>query len=322
MIKTRITEILGIQYPIIQGAMLELSRAEMVADVSNAGALGILSSPTFPTKQEFRQEVRKTKSLTSKPFGVNIVFLPATTREIPNDDYVEVIIEERVKVVETVGPIKASFVERLHKAGVICLHKATSVDHALAAEERGADAITVEGYECAGHPGMNRIGSLVLIQRAVQEVKIPVIAGGGFVDGKGLIAALALGAEAILMGTRFFVTRECPAHHNIKEWCLRAEETDTIFCLASLRDPVRYMRTELAERVLGMETRGSGLEELLTLVSGQQYKKLLDSGNFNDGVCTCGQCVGLIHDIPSVKELVSRIMVEAAEVIERISVLK
>lgn len=322
MFKTRITEMLGIQYPIIQGAMLELSKADMVAAVSNAGALGILSSPTFPTKQEFRQEVRKTKSLTSKLFGVNIVFLPAAAREIPNDDYVEVIVEERVKVVETVGPIQASLIKRLHEAGIICLHKATSVEHALVAERKGVDAITVEGCECAGHPGMDRVSSLVLIQRTVQEVKIPVIAGGGFVDGKGLVAALALGAEGILMGTRFLVTKECPAHPNIKEWCLKAKETDTIFCLSSLRDPVRYMRTELAERVMGMEARGAGLHELLTVISGQRYKKLLESGDFNDGVCTCGQCVGLIQDIPSVEELIDRTMMEAAEVSERLNVIR
>ena len=320
MFKTKVTEILGIQYPIIQGAMLELSKAEMVAAVSNAGALGILSSPTFPTKEEFRQEVRKTKSLTLKPFAVNVVFLPVA-REIPNDDYIEVILEEGVKVVETVGPIQASLIERLHKAGIICLHKVTSVEHALVAERRGVDAVTIEGYECAGHPGMDRVSSLVLIQRTVQEVKIPVIAGGGFVDGKGLVAALALGAEAILMGTRFFVTQECPAHPNMKEWCLKANETDTIFCLTSLRNPARFMRTELAERVLGMEARGAGLQELLRVISGQRYKKLLESGNFNDGVCTSGQCVGLIHDIPSVKELISRIIMEAAEVSKRLNVM-
>jgi nitronate monooxygenase len=312
MFKTRVTEVLGIQYPIIQGAMLQLSKAEMVAAVSNAGALGILSSPTFPSKEEFRQEVRKTKSLTSKPFAVNIVFLPAA-REIPNDDYIEVILEERIKVVETIGPIQASLIEKLHKGGIVCLHKATSTEHALVAERRGVDAITV---------GMDRVSSLVLIQRAVQEVKIPVIAGGGFVDGKGLVAALALGAEAILMGTRFFATKQCPAHHNIKEWCLKAKETDTILCLTSVRDPVRYMRTELAERLLGMEARGAGLQELLTVTSGQRYKRLLESGNFNDGVCTCGECVGLIHDIPSVEELIGRIMMEATEVTERLNVMR
>jgi nitronate monooxygenase len=321
MFKTRITEILGIQYPIIQGAMLELSRAEMVAAVCNAGALGILSSPTFPTKEEFREAVRKTKSLTSNPFAVNVVFLPVA-RELPNDDYTEVIIEEKVKVVETVGPIQASFIERLHKAGIVCIHKATSVEHAISAEKKGIDAITVEGYECAGHPGMDQVSSLVLIQRTVQEVKIPVIAGGGFVDGRGLVAALALGAEAILMGTRFFVTKECSAHQHIKEWCLKAKETETVYCLTSLRFPARYMRTELAERVMGMEARGAGLQELLTVISGQRYKRLLESGDFNDGVCTSGQCVGLIHDIPSVNELIGRIMMEASEVSERLNVLR
>lgn len=318
MILTRINKILGIQYPIIQGALMGLSKAELVAAVSNAGALGILSSPTFPTKEEFRQEVRRTRTLTSKPFAVNLTFLPAR-RKIPNDDYAEVILEEGVKAIETVGPVQPSLIDKFHKAGIICLHKVTSVEHALAAERRGVDAITVEGSECAGHPGMNGVSSLVLIQRAVQEVKIPVIAGGGFVDGRGLVAALALGAEAIYMGTRFLATKECPLHKNIKEWCLNANETDTILCLSSLRDPVRYMKTVLAERLLGMEARGAGLEELLTVISGERYKKLLESGNFDDGVFTCGQCVGLIHDIPSVKVLTNRMMREATEVCERLS---
>jgi NAD(P)H-dependent flavin oxidoreductase YrpB (nitropropane dioxygenase family) len=321
MFNTRITGLLGIQYPIIQGAMLELSKAELVAAVSNGGALGILSSPTFPTKQEFREEVRKTKVLTSKPFAVNVVFLPVA-REVPNEEYVEVILEEKVPVVETVGSLQASLIKRLHKDGVICIHKATSVEHALSAERKGVDAVTVEGYECAGHPGMDRISSLVLIQRTVQELSIPVIAGGGFVDGRGLVAALALGAEGVLMGTRFFMTKECTAHQNIKEWCLNAKETDTVFGLMSLGFPARYMRTDLSERVLGMEARGARLPELLTVISGQRYKKLLDSGNFEDGVCTAGQCVGLIHDILSIGELIVRIMVEAEEVRERLSVLK
>lgn len=321
MFKTRVTEKLGIQYPIIQGAMLWLSKAEIVAAVSNAGGLGILTSPTFPTKEEFRQEVRKTKNLTDKPFAVNIVFLPAA-RELPNDEYIEVILEEGVKVVETVGAIQASLVEQLHKAGVICIHKATSARHALAAEKRGVDAVAVEGLECAGHPGMDNVTSLILIQRTVEQVKIPVIAGGGFVDGKGLVAALALGVEAIFMGTRFFVTKECPAHRNIKEWCLKGKETDTIMCLRSLGDPVRYMRTELAERVLGMEERGAGLEELVTVVSGERNKQALESGDLNDGVLSCGQCVGLIHDIPSVKELIDRIMSEAVEVRSRLNAMQ
>ncbi len=320
MLKTRITEILGIRYPIVQGALMQLSKAEFVSAVSNAGGLGILSSPTFTTKEEFRQEVRKTKNLCSEPFGVNIVFLP-TTRKIPNDDYIDVIIEEEVKVVETVGRIQPSLIERLHKANVICLHKVTSVQHAVVAERENVDAVTVEGWECAGHPGMDRVGSLVLIQRVIQEVKIPVIAAGGFVDGKGLIAALALGAEGILMGTRFLVTKECPVHHNIKERCVKAKETDTVFCLSSFRDPVRYMKTDLAERVLGMETRGADLQEILTIINGERYSKVLESGDFGDGVLTCGQCVGLIQDVPSVKELVDRIILEAVETKKRLSIM-
>lgn len=321
MFKTRVTEKLGIRYPIIQGAMLWLSKAELVAAVSNAGGLGILSSPTFPTKEEFKQEVKKTKSLTDKPFAVNVVFLPAA-REFPNAEYIEVILEEGVKVVETVGPIQAALIEQLHKAGVICIHKVTSVRHAVAAERRGIDAVTVEGFECAGHPGMDDVTSLILTQRTVEQVKIPVIAAGGFVDGKGLVAALALGAEAVLMGTRFFATKECPAHPNIKEWCLKAEETNTLMGLRSLGDPVRYMKTGLAEKVLAMEGRGAGLEELVAVVSGEKSKRALDAGDLDNGVFSCGQCVGLIHDIPSVKELMDRIMSEAIETRNRLNAMQ
>jgi nitronate monooxygenase len=321
MFKTRITEKLGIKYPIIQGAMLWMSKAELVSAVSNAGGLGILSSATFFTKEAFRQEVRKVMSLTDKPFAVNLVYLPVN-RDRPTDDFVDIILEEEVKVVETVGPIQPSLIEKLHKAKIICIHKVTSTRHALAAERSGADAVTVEGFECAGHPGMDNVTSLILIQRAVEQVKIPVIAAGGFGNGKGLVAALTMGAEGILMGTRFFVTKECPAHPNIKEWCLKAAETDTIFALTSLRDPVRYMRTDLAEKVLDMEARGAGLQELLTIIDGLKNKQALESGDLSVGVCHCSQYIGLIHDIPSVKELIDRIMIEAEGVMNRLNSLQ
>jgi len=320
MFKTRITEKIGIQYPILQGPMLWMSKAEMVAATSNAGGLGILSSATFPTRETFREEIRKTKGLTDKPFAVNIVFLPSM-RELRNEDYIEVVLEEGVKAVDTVGSIKASLIEQLHQAGIVCMHKVTSVRHALSAERMGVDAVTVEGYECAGHPGMDDVTTLILIQRTVEQVKIPVIAGGGFVDGKGLVAALALGAEAVLMGTRFLVVAECPAHPNVKEWCLKANETDTILCLSSLRDPVRYMRTEYTERILGMEARGAGLEELGPFISGQRFKILLESGDMNSGLCSCGQCVGLIHDVPSIKEFIDRVMTEATHALHRLNTM-
>ena len=226
MFKTKVTEKLGIKYPIIQGGMLWTSKADFVAAVSNAGGLGILTAPSFFTKEEFSQEVKKTKSLTDKPFGVNVPFLPGA-RELPLDGYIETVIEEGVKVVETIGAIDAALIERFHSAGATCIHKVTSVKYAISAVKRGVDMVAVEGTECAGHPGMDDISSLVLIRRAVEQLQVPVIAAGGFVDGKGLVAALALGAEAILMGSRFFMTKEGPAHPNIKEWCLNAQETDT-----------------------------------------------------------------------------------------------
>jgi NAD(P)H-dependent flavin oxidoreductase YrpB (nitropropane dioxygenase family) len=209
--------------------------------------LGILSSPSFLSKDEFRKEIIKTKKLTKKPIAVNMVYLPME-REISNDDFLDVIIEQKIKAVETVGIVPSEVYRELKSARILCLHKVTSLKHAKNAEANGADAVCVEGMECAGHPGMDNVGSLVLIQRAVESLTIPVIAAGGFVDGRGLVAALTLGAEAILMGTRFMVTKEYPAHHKIKERCLQAEETDTLLALETLRDPVRYMKTELAEK--------------------------------------------------------------------------
>ena len=317
MLETRITSLLGIKYPILQGAMLWLSKAELVAAVSNAGGLGILSSPSYLTGDEFREGVKKTKNLTEKPFGVNVVFMPMD-REISNDEILEIIIEEGVAVVETVGAVPASVIEILHQNEIICLHKATSTRHAIAAEKRGVDAICVEGYECAGHPGMDNISSLILIQDVLEKVNIPVIAAGGYGDGKGLVAALALGAEGVLMGTRFLVTKECPVHVNIKDWCLRAEVTDTILGLQSLRDPVRYMKTETAERVLGMEARGADLKELMPIISGFKNKEVIETGDLNAGIFSCGQYVGLVHDNPSVKELIDRIMTEADETLNRL----
>jgi len=310
--RTRITEKLGIRYPIIQGSMLYLSLADLVSATSNAGALGTLNSVCLSTKEELKHEIRKTKKLTANPFAVQLVYLPAA-REIPNDLFIEAIIEEGVKITETVGPIQPAVISRLHEAGIICLHKATTVKHALAAERAGIDAVAVEGMECAGHAGMEDITSLILIQRTIQEVKIPVIAAGGFVDGKGLVAALALGAEAILMGTRFFVTKECPIHPNIKEWCIKAQETDTVMCLRSLRDPVRYLRTDLVEKILGMEALGADLKQLLTVISGEKMRQAVEQGDLTKGPVSSGQGVGLIHDIPTIKELVDRIMNEAEE---------
>ncbi|MBN1691078.1 MAG: nitronate monooxygenase [Dehalococcoidia bacterium] len=321
MFKTRITEKLGVRYPIIQGSMLYLSLAELVSEVSNAGALGMLNSVCLTSKKALRDEIRKTKNLTANPFAVQLVYLPAS-REIPNDQFIETIIEERVKIIETVGPVQPAVISRLHQAGITCLHKATTVRHALAAERAGADAVTVEGLECAGHAGMSDVTSLILIQRTIQEVKIPVIAAGGFVDGKGLVAALAMGAEAILMGTRFFLTRECPIHPNIKEFCVNAREIDTAVCLRSLRDPVRYLRTDVVDKILEMEASGADLKQLLTVVSGENMRQAVEQGDLTKGPISVGQCVGLIHDIPTVKELIDRIMNEAEEARRRLNIIQ
>lgn len=318
MFRTRITELLGIQYPIIQGGMLWISTAELVAAVSEAGALGILSGLTFPSPQELEQEIKKTRSLTDKPFGVNVPLAPAI-RVIDYPAYFQTIIKEKVKVVETAGMSPEPYMKALKGAGIKVMHKVTSVRHARAAERAGCDAVIIDGFECAGLPGEEDITSLTLIPLTVDALKIPVIAAGGFGDGRGLVAALALGAEAVLMGTRFMATRESPAHEKAKEWLVAATERDTIIAQRSLRNTARVARTAFSQKVVEMEKQGAKLEELASFISGQREKELVETGDMERGLLHCGQVVGQVRDIPTVKEVVDRTMAGAQEVVGRLS---
>jgi NAD(P)H-dependent flavin oxidoreductase YrpB (nitropropane dioxygenase family) len=318
MFKTRITEMFDIKYPIIQGAMLWLSRAEFVAAVSNAGGLGIIASLTFPTARELRDEIRKTKSLTDKPFAVNITLLP-TMRAANYEKYLDAAINEGVKIIETAGRSPEPYMKPLKDAGVKVMHKVARVKDAKAAERLGVDAVTIVGFEAAGHPGMDNITSLVLIPIAVDAVKIPVIAGGGIGDARGFVAALALGAEAVLMGTRFMASRECPMHPKIMQWLLQAGENDTLIIERSIKNAARVAKTDFAQKVLELEEKGITLEELLPLVSGLRGRKALEEGDINDGVIACGQVVGLIHDQPTVKELIDGIINEARLIGKRLN---
>ena len=317
MFKTRITEMFGIEYPIIQGAMQWLSRAELVAAVSNAGGLGIISSFTFPTAKELRDEIKKTKSLTDKPFAVNITILP-TIRAVNYKEYIDTAIDEGVNIIETAGRNPEPYIKQLKDSGVKVMHKVARVKDAKTAERVGVDAVTIVGFEAGGHPGMDEVTSLVLIPITVDAVKIPVIAGGGIGDARGFIAALALGAEGMLMGTRFMATRECPIHPEIRQWLANAEETDTLIIERSIKNTARVMKTEFSQAVLELEEKGATLEELLPFISGDRGKMSYISGDVNDAVIACGQAVGLIRDIPSVKELINGIINEARLISQRL----
>lgn len=318
MFKTRITEMFGIEYPIIQGGMQWISRAELAAAVSNAGGLGILSSLTFPTPEELAVEIRRTKGLTDKPFGVNITLLPSL-HPTNMDGYIDVTIEEGVKIVETAGRSPEPYLEKLKGAGVKVMHKCTAVRFARTAERVGCDAVIIDGFECAGHPGEEDVTSLILVPLTADAVSIPVIAAGGFGEARGFMAALALGADGVLMGTRFLVTQESCAHPKVKEWLVSANERDTMFIQRSLRNTVRAIRNTVSEKVADMESKGAQLEELAPLISGERGRELLEGGDLEKGTLACGQIVGAIREIPTAKEVIDSIISEATEIRRRLT---
>jgi len=310
MFKTKITEMLGIEYPIIAGPMAYISRAELVSAISNAGGLGIIASLTFPTTEELRQEVRKTRSMTDKPFAVNVTLLP-TARPVNYEDYFKVVIDEGVDIIETSGRSPEPYMKLLKDAKVITMHRATRTKDIMTAERVGCDVATILGTEAAGHPGQEEVTSLVRIPIVVDAVKIPVIAAGGIADARGFVAALALGAEGVLIGTRFMASKECPIHPNVKQWMLQLGEADTILIQKSIKNASRVVRTEHTEKILEMENRGATLEELLPMISGQRGRNAYDIGDISGASISVGQCVGLIHDVPSVKEIIDGIISEA-----------
>lgn len=316
MFETKITELLGIKYPIIQGGMIWLSTAELAAAVSNAGGLGIITSASFDTKEELRDELRKAKSLTDKPLGVNISLGPST-HPTNTEEYIDVIINEGINIVETSGRSPEPYMKQLKDGKVTVIHKAPGgVRFAQTAEAAGCDAVAIIGFECGGHPGPDDTSSLVLIRATLENVKIPVIAAGGFADAHGLVAALALGADGVLMGTRFMATEECPAHPRFKEWLINARETDTFITQRSIRQPSRILKNEPALKVLEMENKGATLEELLTVTGGSNARRLYFEGELDAGLAECGQVVGIIHNVPTVKELIDGIIQGAEEIIK------
>ena len=318
MIKTRITEMLGIRHPIIQGGMAWLGIAELVAAVSNAGGLGIIGSVTFPTPEELREEIRRTRKLTDKPFGVNITMLPAM-RELPNEGYVQVVCEEGVPVVETSAGRPEKYIDTLKKAGVKIMHKVGTVRHARNAEKIGCDAVIAVGFEGAGHPMPDDITLWNLIPRMADAVKIPVIAAGGTTDGRQLMAALSLGAEAVILGTVFVATKESAAHPNFKQALVDANEYDTVMIQRTIENQTRVLKNKAAMQVVEMEARGASLEELLTVISGERGKKAMLDGEVDYGTMTVGQGVGLIKSIPTVKEVVDGLVDGAEALLKRIN---
>ncbi|MCJ0949705.1 nitronate monooxygenase [Rhodococcus sp. ARC_M8] len=291
-----------------------VGRAELVAAVANAGALGMLTALTQPTPDDLAREISRTRELTDQPFGVNLTILPTITPP-PYDEYRNVIIDCGVKVVETAGSSPAPHLPHFHGAGIKVLHKCTSVRHAVKAQVLGVDGISIDGFECAGHPGEDDVPGLVLIAAAAERISIPMIASGGFADGRGLVAALALGADGINMGTRFMCTEESPIHRNIKEAIVAASEVDTELIFRSLRNTARVARNSISQEVVEILSSGGKFEDVRHLVAGARGRAVFDSGNQEAGIWTAGTVQGLIHDIPTVGELVERIVTEAEALI-------
>ena len=307
--RTRVTGMLGIDYPVIQGGMMWVGRAQLAAAVSNAGGLGILTALTQPTPQALREEIARCRALTKLPFGVNLTILP-TASPPPYKQYLDAIIDSGVAILETAGGSPKELIAMAKAAGLIVIHKCTSVRHALSAERHGVDIISIDGLECAGHPGEDDVGGLVLFPAAARQVKVPLLASGGIADGRGLAAALVLGAEGVNMGTRFCATREAPIHDDIKQALVRAGERDTNLIFRTLHNTGRVLKNSISDQVVALERRAGGCEfaDVQPLVSGQRGRAALESGQLEGGLVWAGQVVGLIDDIPSCDELIQRMV--------------
>jgi len=317
MIKTRFTELLGIEHPIVQGGMMWVGRAELAAAVSDAGGLGLLTALTQPTPDDLRREIDRCRAMTDKPFGVNLTLLPSLNA--PNyAEYCRAIVESGIRIVETAGHKPQQYVDELKGHGVTIIHKCTSVRHALSAQRMGVDVISIDGYECAGHPGEDDVPGLILIPCAVDQLDIPVIASGGFGDGRGLVAALALGAEGINMGTRFCATVEAPIHDNIKQFIVSNDERATNLIFRKFRNTGRVAKNSISDKVVEISSRPEAVfEDVADLVKGAKGRLALETGDVDAGLVWAGQVQGLIHDVPTCRELISRIVSDAEAIINR-----
>jgi nitronate monooxygenase len=312
--KTRLTELLNIETPIICGGMMRVGTADLAAAASNAGALGVMTALTQPTAEGLEAEIARCRSLTDKPFGVNLT-VGVVASEINYDDYVDVIIDSGIKIVETAGRSPEPFMDRFKEAGIKVIHKCVAVRHALKAERIGVDVVSIDGFECAGHPGEQDVGGLVLFPAATQALSIPVVASGGIADGRGLAAALSLGCDGINMGTRFLVTREAPIHEGIKQKVVEMDENQTRLIFRSFRNTARVYRNTVADEVAAIEASGGDFEQVHGLVSGANQEKAWSTGDIEAGMVTVGMCGGLINDIPTCEELVRNIVTDAEAII-------
>jgi len=316
MLETRFTKEFGVEHPIVQGGMQWVGRAELVAAVANAGALGFLTGLTQPTPEDLAKEIERCRGMTDKPFGVNLTILP-TIKPVPYDEYMDAIIRAGVKIVETAGNNPEKYIPIFKKAGIKIIHKCTAVRHALKAERLGVDAVSIDGFECAGHPGEDDIPGLVLIPITADKLKIPFIASGGFGDARGLVAALALGADGINMGTRFMATKEAPIHDKVKEQIVASDERQTALIFRTMRNTARVHKNSIAEKVIEIEHHpGSSFDDVRNFVAGVKGRHVLEAGELDFGIWSAGMVQGLIHDVPSVKDLVHRIVREAEAIID------
>jgi len=316
MLKTPITEMFGIERPIVQGGLMWIARSELAAAVGNAGGIGFMTALTFDDPEGLRAEIRKCREMTDKPIGVNLTFLP-TFRPPDYPAYINVCIEEGIKFIETAGRNPEPYMEQIKSGGIKVVHKCTSVRHAIKAEKIGCDAVSIDGFEAAGHPGEDDVTSLILIPLTRDALSIPIIASGGFADGRGLVAALGLGADAMNMGTRFVATQEAPVHPNVKQAYVDHGERDTRLIMRTLRNTERVLHNPIVDKVLEIESKGdTKIEDIAPYVSGYGGKRMLDDGEMDAGVLAAGQSTGLVRDIPTCQELLDRIMVEAEEIIK------
>jgi nitronate monooxygenase len=316
--KTRITQLFGIEHPIIQGGMHFVGLAELASAVSNAGGLGIITGLTQKTPELLAREIARCKEMTDKPFGVNLTFLP-TFAAPPYPEYIQALIEGGVRIVETAGRSPEQYMPQLKQAGVKVIHKCTSVRHSLKAQAIGCDAVSVDGFECGGHPGEDDVPNFILLPRAAEALDIPFVASGGMADGRSLVAALALGAEGINMGTRFIATREAPVHDNVKAAIVAASELDTRLVMRPLRNTERVLKNAGVEALLAIEKEKGAqitIDDIRDFVGGV-YPKVMVDGDMEAGAWSCGMVAGLIHDVPTVGELVSRIMREAEDIVSK-----
>ncbi len=316
--KTAITELFGIEHPIIQGGMHYVGFAELAAAVSNAGGLGLITGLTQKTPELLAKEIARCRDMTDKPFGVNLTFLPSFTAP-PYPEYIAAIKEGGVKAVETAGSSPEEYMPALKAAGIKVIHKCTSVRHSLKAEKIGCDAVSVDGFECGGHPGEDDIPNMILLPRAADELKIPFVASGGMADARSLVAALSMGAAGMNMGTRFVATKEAPVHDNVKQALVKATELDTVLVMRALRNTERVLKNKGVKELIEIEReKGASLkiEDILDQVAGV-YPKVMLEGDMDAGAWSCGMVVGLINDIPTVKELIDRIMEGAERIIRQ-----